>query len=95
MRSRRMSLLIAVGSLVCLGADGGSIWIEAEQPARKDVTRHNWYDVVKKEGLSGGEWLSHYDGNKRGSATYEFSAGAGASIRSGCGPTRFRKCRTP
>ncbi len=43
-----------------------AIWIEGEKPAAADVTKHGWYDAVKKEGMSGGDWLSHYDGNKPG-----------------------------
>src|SRR5205085_423681 len=33
----------------------------------------NWYDDVKKDGLSGGDWLSHF-GDKPGTATYKFDA---------------------
>jgi hypothetical protein len=56
----------------------GSIWIEGEDAAEKNVTRHGWYDDVRKDGLSGRQWLSHYDPRKPGTATYEFTApGAG------------------
>ena len=40
----------------------------------KQVTLHGWYDGVKKDVLSGNEWLSHFDANKPGMAGYEFKA---------------------
>ncbi len=49
-----------------------AIWIEGEDAGAKTVTKHGWYDAVKKEGMSGGNWLSHYD-NKPGTATYKFN----------------------
>ena len=51
-----------------------SLWIEGEAATRKNMTKHGWYDAVKKEGMSGGEWLSHYDQGKPGTATYEFES---------------------
>jgi hypothetical protein len=54
--------------------DPDAIWREGEDPDSKDVTRHGWYHGMDmaKEGLSGKEWLSHYDANKPGSAKYSF-----------------------
>lgn len=52
-------------------ARGESIWIEGESAAEKATTKHGWYDAVKKDGMSGKEWLSHYDA-KPGTATYRF-----------------------
>jgi hypothetical protein len=54
-------------------ATAASIWIEGEQPAKSSVQKHNWYDAVKRDVLSGGDWLSHY-GDKPGEASYEFDA---------------------
>jgi hypothetical protein len=75
MKSIRISSLVflVVGAL---GAtlQAASIWVEGEAATQKDVSKHGWYDAVKKEGMSGGEWLSHYDQNKPGSASYEFTA---------------------
>ncbi|NLF39218.1 hypothetical protein GX586_07220 [bacterium] len=48
-----------------------TIWVEGEQPARSDVTRHSWYNSVKTDALSGGAWLSHYDRSKPGTAEYD------------------------
>ncbi len=50
-----------------------AIWIEGERPAKSDVTRHPWwYDKVKKDVLSGGEWISNFSKEKEGLAEYEF-----------------------
>ncbi len=64
-------LLLATSFTTCL-AD--SIWVEGEQPSTKQITRHGWYDDVKKDVLSGNEWLSHFDANRVGLATYEIEA---------------------
>ncbi len=34
------------------------IWVEGEDAISHTMERHNWYDSVNKEALSGGEWLS-------------------------------------
>jgi hypothetical protein len=57
--------------ITALSARADSIWIEGEDARTKSVTKHSWYDVVKKEGMSGHEWLSHYDA-KPGTAGYTF-----------------------
>ncbi len=52
-----------------------AIWIEGETATRSDVTRHPWwYDHVKKEALSGGDWISNFSEQKEGSAEYDFQA---------------------
>jgi len=52
------------------------IWIEGEDAVGQNMQRHGWYDSVKKENLSGGEWLSHFAGGTPPVARYEFSVGA-------------------
>ncbi|MCO6047322.1 hypothetical protein NG895_25760 [Aeoliella sp. ICT_H6.2] len=52
------------------GAD--FIWIEGEDATRQQATQHGWYDSVKKETLSGGEWLSHFDEGREGTAEFDF-----------------------
>ena len=47
-----------------------SIWVEGEAPAKSSVQKHNWYDAVKRDVLSGANWLSHY-GDKPGECSYE------------------------
>ncbi len=49
-----------------------AIWIEGETPTRHDVTRADWYDKVRSDALSGGDWLSHFDKTRVGTAEYEF-----------------------
>ncbi len=61
-----------VGSAAVAGPDE-AIWIEGEAADTKDVVKHVWYDAVKKDAMSGGDWLSHYDPAKAGSASYRFN----------------------
>lgn len=50
------------------------IWVEGETPARAQVTRHPyWYDQVKRDQLSGRDFLSHWDESKPGEASYRIS----------------------
>jgi hypothetical protein len=52
-----------------------TIWIEAETAATSRVTRHPWwYDQVKTNELSGGDFISHWDKDKTGEAEYRFHA---------------------
>jgi len=51
-----------------------SIWVEGEDAQTKQTTRHPWYDQVKKEVLSGGQWISHFDPQKQGLAGYALDA---------------------
>ena len=51
-----------------------TIWLEGEDAQRTNVTKHGWYDGVRKDSMSDNEWLSHYDKRKPGLATYEFDA---------------------
>ncbi|MDW8080074.1 MAG: hypothetical protein RMJ16_14430, partial [Thermoguttaceae bacterium] len=48
-----------------------TIWQEGEVPVEHSMNRHPWwYDQVKKEHLSGGDWLSNFSEEKEGRATY-------------------------
>ncbi len=48
-------------------------WLEGEAASRQDVKKHPWwYDKVKKDVLSGGEWLHHFSDAGEGSAEWEF-----------------------
>ncbi len=52
---------------------GAAIWIEGENPSRSSVARHPWwYDQVKKDVLSGGDWISNFSKEKEGLAEYDF-----------------------
>ena len=54
-------------------AVAASLWVEGESANQSSAQRHGWYDGVKKELLSGNQWLSHY-GDAPGEAAYEISA---------------------
>lgn len=56
-----------------LPATAQTVWVEGERPARSSVVRHaSWYDQVKKDGLSGGDWISHWSDEKPGLVEYAF-----------------------
>ncbi|WP_425398927.1 hypothetical protein [Aeoliella sp.] len=48
------------------------VWIEGEDATRQQVSPHGWYNSVKKDALSGGEWLSHFDEGREGTAEFDF-----------------------
>jgi hypothetical protein len=51
-----------------------AIWIEGESSVKNTMTRHPWwYDQVKKDVLSGGDWISNYNKDKAGEADYAFN----------------------
>ncbi len=54
------------------------IWIEGESPRSQTMTRHPWwYDKVKKDQLSGGDFISNWSDKRPGEATYAFRASSG------------------
>ena len=51
------------------------VWVEGEKPAVNQMNRHPWwYDQVKREVLSGGDFISNFDKDKAGEAEYRFTA---------------------
>ena len=51
-----------------------AIWIEGEKPTRHAMNRHPWwYDQVKKDVLSGSDWISNYSDKAEGTAEYDFA----------------------
>ncbi len=76
---RLCGLILALGllvtALVPARADAVTIWREGENTTVSNVNPHPWwYDKVKKDQLSGGEWLSNFSENKVGTAAYDISA---------------------
>lgn len=60
----------------CASAAEEVIWVEAEKPARSSMHRHpSWYDRVKRDQLSGGDFVTNFDDNRVGEAGYRFNAG--------------------
>jgi hypothetical protein len=79
-----LALLILLPLAPALG--GEYVWIEGEKPAKHTFIKHNWYDKVRKDVLSGGDWLSHYHKEKSGQASYQFE------IRKGGEYTVWLRC---
>jgi len=49
------------------------VWVEGEKPAQHSMHRHPWwYDQVKRDSLSGGDFISNFDKDKAGEASYRF-----------------------
>ncbi len=41
-------------------APQGLVWVEGQDAKRSTAKRHSWYSNVRKQELSGGDWLSHF-----------------------------------
>lgn len=51
--------------LVSAAVAAETIWIEGEKPTKSTMNRHPWwYDQVKKDQLSGGDWISNFADKK-------------------------------
>lgn len=74
----RHALQVAVVALLSLTtlsqAHAAWIWIEGEAPAEQSMNRHPWYADVKRDALSGGDFISNFSDSKSGEATYRFEA---------------------
>lgn len=68
----KTTLLLAfiLATLVGSTARAAWLWIEGEKPAQATMVRHPWYDRVKRNQLSGGDFISNFDPNKVGFADY-------------------------
>ncbi len=70
--------LLAV--LTPIPANAAWIWVEGEKPAKAAVQRHPyWYDQVKRDQLSGGDFLSNW-GDRPGEASYRVQGGHGGRV---------------
>ncbi|MFO1043100.1 MAG: hypothetical protein U0941_15015 [Planctomycetaceae bacterium] len=69
-----MRRVIAAACLIVFVASAAfaeTIWIEGEKPSKSTMNRHPWwYDQVKKDQLSGGDWISNFEPKKTGEAQY-------------------------
>jgi len=72
MKFRALFLLILlILPIPCLHAEWA--WIEGEQAAFTNIRPHPWYaGQVRKDLLSGSDFLAHFDAGKKGEATYRF-----------------------
>lgn len=58
-------------SLLASTVSAETLWIEGEKPTKSTMNRHPWwYDQVKKDQLSGGDWISNFEPKKTGEAEY-------------------------
>src|SRR3954469_20975735 len=60
--------------LLDAAAPAATIWREGEAPTKSAMTKHSWYNGVKKDVLSGGDWISHFDAKQEGTAEYAIEA---------------------
>ncbi len=73
--------IVCLLSLINSAVMAETIWIEGEKPVKSTMNRHPWwYDQVKKDQLSGGDWISNFDPKKPGEAEYAVAAAAAAKF---------------
>lgn len=68
-----MKFLLIPSALVSLvlGAPS-SLWVEAESASVQSIQTNGWYSNVKKDQLSGGDFLAHW-GSRPGTASYDLN----------------------
>jgi hypothetical protein len=69
-----LALIAAFGRAL---APAETIWIEGEKPVRSTMNRHPWYDSVKRDQLSGGDFISNFNNDKPAEAEYVAEAEQG------------------
>jgi hypothetical protein len=76
MRFRYLPVLVCFFPIFsALSARAAWIWVEGEKPTVNQMNRHPWwYDQVKKDQFSGGDFISNFDEKKAGEAEYKFKA---------------------
>ena len=68
-----IGLILAGPAMAALAAD--PIWIEGESAKSNTMKRHPWwYDQVKKDQFSGGDFISNFNKDKVGEAEYAVEA---------------------
>lgn len=76
--ARAWLVLLVIAWGVPLTGRGAWIWVEGEKPVVNKMHRHPWwYDQVKKDQFSGGDFISNFDKDKAGEAEYRFDAAEG------------------
>ncbi len=72
----RIALVGVLWLSLALGrAPAAWIWVEGEKPTVNKMNRHPWwYDQVKRDQFSGGDFISNFNQDKAGEAEYRFTA---------------------
>lgn len=77
--SRCVGLVLAVAVVfVSTKACGESIWVEGENPTCSTAQPHSWYNSVRTDALSGGDWLANYQ-DQEGVVEYDVEIAEGGS----------------
>lgn len=72
----RVGTVLAVSTVIMFAMAPGTakaswIWIEGEKPYQSTMHRHPWwYDKVKRDQLSGGDYISNFDERASGESAY-------------------------
>ena len=69
-----LTLAAVVAMTIARSAQPATIWIEGEKTASARMSRHPWYDQVKRDRLSGGDLISNFNNDRAGEAQYDFTA---------------------
>ena len=72
------AFLIVIVTSTLLRAD--SVWVEGESCRKHNCVKHDWYDNVRKDGLSGKQWLSHYSKQRSADATFGIEVEGGRYV---------------
>ena len=75
----RLALITALVALAFPTLAREAVWIEGEAAAGSSCARHSWYHNVKRELLSGSDWLSHYSNRGAGEAEWTFTVKEGGT----------------
>ncbi len=73
----RLAWLLVFLAAFPFASSGASnwIWIEGEKASSQSMNRHPWwYDQVKRDQFSGGDFISNFNQEKPGEAEYRFRA---------------------
>ncbi len=71
---KTFGLAAILAAILSAHASAGWIWIEGEAPAGHHMNRHPWwYDQVKREQFSDGNFTSNFNKDKPGDADYRFT----------------------
>ena len=74
-----MTALLIAAIFSLSPGDDDLIWIEGEAARTREVSpKHSWYNSIKTELLSGGDWISNY-GDKDGIVVYDVPVKSGGT----------------